>query len=997
MLPALDPSVDASALLNLSPSMYATLYYASPSGSTILQVTYYMLYPQVTLENAYKIAKVTCFGNTLTVKVTTAAAFNIVSQWPTKNFILITNSGSCNSASQRGVYMVNSYTTDVSSLTITLDVKTKVWADVSNTMEVAYGVGRVNSTSVSYTPSCTASYPAASSSAAVSNGSVSYENLTPEEKNVVAYLTRNNTYDANGNIAITVPAITANATDPVYNPDSNSTQQASLEDALQNAGLPSPDSLWNKTASDLAGHCSNGAYVPATTVYTKRSPHFPGRPYPPKLHNRHRRGMLAKRSGLDDESWWELLWDGACSDLAGEILDVLDEELGALAELICDLKDLYDTVEEAYANRDAIECTWTGCYLDVVVATYWNYTYTSSVDYQIPAQPLVESSVGTLSCIDCGLSISNLEFVGSVMISTSSGKVMSAFMTPTVSWTGSLIMGLETTDAWSGEWTHNFDTVQFNTPISVPGEFTITPSLMYSLGVQWSTTAAVDFTAGATISVNSGSLYLDFANNVASQATNWSPTVEYTYPVFSTSADVSFVPIMRSSIAIAVVIENAPYGHQPVYINSDTAIGFNAAVVLNDGETCSAGELELTSYSSVNNEVLFTGGSTTVLSQSGDVAGQTKCFNVPNDIPTADEVSSLRSVGGAFCTSYLGYVAPTSVAYGITTRTGLSTTQTTKPTTISTTSTVYEYPTVTTVFTQTTTVDATSYVTVSGSQSLGDSYMKKRALETGSPIKKRSANNNNAVAPQPTMAADLAKRTVAEPAMISTWDSSKISLACSQVATGTVTTTFYTSTATAYSGTIVNTVYSTVDALGALKTETFTRVVVSQTATTVTGTQTATATTAASCPLQTQVSCFTITATGPDHINGKRLYLSNNSSSPVWGGWGAGYEVGVFYLTCAGDLVALPSMDVLAPAKEMWVEFDSFSSSSSKQSCSKDSSSGILSCGSGWYSTSPVALRYTDFRAYSGDWQPIWNDGTNEDTLTPVVLTYDTVDCPCQY
>lgn len=983
--------------------MYATLYYASPSGSTILQVTYYMLYPQVTLENAYKIATVTCSGDTLTVTVTTAAAFNIVSQWPTNNFILITNSGSCNSDSQRGVYMVQSYTTDEASLTITLDVTAKVWADVSETMEVAYGMGRVNSTSISYTPSCTASYPAAGSSTPTSSsGSVSYADLTPEEKNIVTYLTQNNTYDDNGNIAVTVPAVTANTTTPVYNPDSNSTQQAALEDALQNAGLPSPDSIWNQTASDLAGHCSNGVYVPATTVYTKRAPQSPRRrsspkSYPTEVYHRHRRSMLAKRSGLDDETWWKYLWEGACSDIVGDILEALDEELGALAELICDLKDLYDDVEEAYANRNAIECTWTGCYLEVVVATYWNFTYTASAEYEIPAQTLVHSSVGKLSCVDCGLSISNLEFVGSVMIATSTGKVMSAFMTPTMSWTGNLVMGLETTDAWSGEWTYNFDTLEFNQPVSVPGEFTITPSVLYSLGVQWSTTAAVDITAGASISVNSGTLYLDFSNNLATESANWSPTVDYTYPVFSSAAEVSFVPIMRTSLAIAVVIENANYGQQPIYINSDTAIGFNAALVLDDGEYCNAGELEMTSYSSVNNKVLFTGGSTTILSQSGDKAGQTKCFNVPNDIPTADEVSALRSVGAAFCTSYLGYVAPTSVAYAVSTRTGPSTIQTVVPTTISTTSTIFEYPTVTTVFTQTTTVDDTSYVTVSGSQSLGDSYMKKRALETGS-VKKRSVNKKKDAAPQPTKAARYAKRTaVAEPTLVSTWDASKISLACSQVATGTATTTFYTSTATAYSGSVVNTVYSTVDALGALKTETFSRIVVSQTATTVTGTQTATTTTATSCPLQTQVSCFTISATGPDHINGKQLYLSDNSSSPVWGGWGAGYEVGVFYLTCAGDLVALPSMDVLAPAEDMWVEFGSFASTTTKQSCSQDTSSSILSCGSGWYSTSPTALRYTDFRAYSGDWQPIWNDATNKDALTPVVLTYNTVDCPCQY
>ncbi|KAJ5949121.1 hypothetical protein N7454_000705 [Penicillium verhagenii] len=1013
VLPALDPSVDGSTLLNLSPSMYATLYYASSSGSTILQVTYYMLYPQVTLENAYKIATVTCSGNTLTVTVTSAAAFNIASQWPTNNFILITNSGSCNSASQRGVYMVHSYTTDKASLTITLDVTTKVWADVSDTMEVAYGAGRVNSTSISYTPSCTASYATTASSTPTptpSSGSVSYENLTPEEKTIVAYLTKNNTYDDNGNIAVSVPAVTANITAPAYNPDSNSTQQAALEDALQNAGLPSPDSMWNKTASDLAGHCSDGVYVPATTVYTKRAPKSantkrapksPNTKHAQKSHNRshlthplsrHRRSMLLKRSGLDDESWWEYLWDGACSDLVEDIIDAFDEELGALAELICDLKDLYDDVSEAYANRNAIQCAWTGCYLDVVVATYWNFTYTASVEDTIPAQPLVESSVGTLSCVDCGLSISNLEFVGSVMIATSTGKVMSAFMTPSMSWTANLVMGLETTDAWSGEWTHNFDTINFDKSISVPGEFTITPSIAWGLGVQWSTTAAVDFTAGAAISVNDGTLYLDLANNVASEAANWSPTVEYTYPVFSASADVSFVPIVRTSLAIAVVVENANYGQQPIYVNSDTAIGFSASLVLDDGEYCDAGELELTSYSSTTNEVLFTGGSTTVLSQSGDVAGQTKCFNIPNEIPTTDEVNSLRSVGAAFCTSYLGYVPPTSVAYGVKTSTGVTTVQTTKPTTISTTSTLYEYPTVTTVFTQTTTVAATSYVTVSGSQSLGDSYMKKRALETGSPIKKRTA------APQPTKAPSIAKRTqVSEPALISTWDSSKISLACSQVATGTATTTFYTSTSTSYTGTVTNTVFSTVDALGALKTETFSRVVVSQTASTVTGAQAATATIAASCPLQTQVSCFTVTATGPDHVNGKQLYLSSNNSSPVWGGWGAGYEVGTFYLTCAGDLVALPSMDVLVSAQDRWVEFDSFSSATSKQTCSQDTSSGILSCGSGWYATTPVALRFTDFRAYSGDWQPVWNDGTNEDTLTPVVLTYDTVDCPCQY
>jgi hypothetical protein len=45
------------------------------------------------------------------------------------------------------------------------------------------------------------------------------------------------------------------------------------------------------------------------------------------------------------------------------------------------------------------------------------------------------------------------------MFSLRGGKVMSAFMTPTMSWTGNLVMGLETTDAWSGEWTYDFDII----------------------------------------------------------------------------------------------------------------------------------------------------------------------------------------------------------------------------------------------------------------------------------------------------------------------------------------------------------------------------------------------------------------------------------------------------------------------------------------------------------------------------------------------------------
>ncbi|PCG98545.1 Hypothetical protein PENO1_057580 [Penicillium occitanis (nom. inval.)] len=1002
VLPALDPSVDLSSPLNLPPSMYATLYYAQPSGSIIVQVVYTMLYPQVTLENSQHIDTVTCSsGDTMTIVLSTKVAYSIVSQWPQSDLILITNTASCNSASQRGVYMVSSYTADESSLTVTLQIAATTWADVSETMQISYGTGSTNSGgSVSYTPSCSAPIATSTSPTSATSTDVSYVDLTPEEKEIVAYLTANNTYDANGNIAVIMPASTTGVTAPSYDPRaaSNSTEQAALEDALQAAGLPSPSDLWGQTANNLAGYCSNGVYVPPTTVYSKR--HLPFTQVGP-VRRKDPRHVLAKRSGdINDESWWKDLWEVGCNDLLDQLIEAIDEEVGEIIELICDMKELYDDVSEAYANRDAIKCVFTGCYLEETIATYWNYTYVWDTGFSIPAQNIITSSVGTVSCVDCALTISEVQFVGSVMIATSTGAIESAYMSPTLSWKADIVMGLDTTDAWSGEWDYAFPTLNFDDPITVPGEFTITPAITYSLGVKWSTSAAVNFTGGASISVTGGTMYLDFTQSAASQISNWSPSVQYTYPVFTQAATVSFIPIMRYSLSIGVDIENKPYKAQPIYINSAEVVGFNAALIETDGGACSAGQLEMTSYSNVTNNLVFTGGSSKVLSSSGDVAGLTKCFTVPNDVPTADEVSSMRSQGAAFCTAYLDYSPPTRVAYAVTTTTTPSTTHITLPTTISTASTIYQYPTLTSVFVQTTTVNPTSYVTASGSQSLGDSYMRKRALETAAPTNPFSVRGT---APKPTQTAaahKLLARTISEPAFASTWDASKLSLACSQVATGTVTTTFYSSTATDYSGVVTSTAYSTVDVLGHLYTETFSRAVVSYTATTVTAsaTSTATATTASSCPLQSQVSCCTITAAGADHINGKQLYMADGHASAVWGGWGAGYELATFYMTCSGELVALPSMQVLTTAKDMWVEFSDFTSSSSStnQKCTQDSAAGTLSCGAGWYAMTPVARDINDFRAFSGYWQPIWSDGSNTDTLTPVTLMYETVTCPSE-
>lgn len=64
--------------------------------------------------------------------------------------------------------------------------------------------------------------------------------------------------------------------------------------------------------------------------------------------------------------------------------------------------------------------------------------------------------------------------------------------------------------------------------------------MIMSLGVSWSTTGAVNFYGGGAVSVSGGSMSLDLQQSTATQFTNWSPSVSYTYPVFNTAATVTW-------------------------------------------------------------------------------------------------------------------------------------------------------------------------------------------------------------------------------------------------------------------------------------------------------------------------------------------------------------------------------------------------------------------------------------------------------------------------
>ncbi|KAK6003345.1 hypothetical protein QM012_001190 [Aureobasidium pullulans] len=163
---------------------------------------------------------------------------------------------------------------------------------------------------------------------------------------------------------------------------------------------------------------------------------------------------------------------------------------------------------------------------------------------------------------------------------------------------------------------------------------------------------------------------------------------------------------------------------------------------------------------------------------------------------SSGDISYLNSTGAAFCTSYLGYVAPTKTVK--TTVTPGATTVFATVTKEVTVTSVYSTETVSvtgaaangkrgaSVNIITTTVEL-PFITVSGNETLVD-YMT-------STLTVNAASTSGAVITPASVdpaasAAALAKRSaIPTPSSILHWPSAKISSACSQIATGTVTST----------------------------------------------------------------------------------------------------------------------------------------------------------------------------------------------------------------
>ena len=93
--------------------------------------------------------------------------------------------------------------------------------------------------------------------------------------------------------------------------------------------------------------------------------------------------------------------------------------------------------------------------------------------------------------------------------------------------------------------------------------------------------------------------------------------------------------------------------HGTVALTTENVLAFETSYLNTPTASCSAGSLQLQSYLSSSNAAVF--GNTDLKLNNQQTNYPAKCFAVPDEVPSADDVASLSLDGQAFCTSYIGY------------------------------------------------------------------------------------------------------------------------------------------------------------------------------------------------------------------------------------------------------------------------------------------------------------------------------------------------------
>lgn len=879
----------------------------------------------VLFENSVYLAAITCSEGAIQVLVTDSFAYTLAIYWPQSDFVIITNSPGCNLQTERGIYLVNSHTSDNSTNTINFSVTKAEWADFAETMALSYGtLASSGDTGVVYSSSCTNTLgtPTSTTTSATSTAT----SLSPAVKAMLDYVLQQVVYDPDKNEMLIL-----SKPDPV---DLNGDDKAATDpdeldkmiNMLKQDGIPDPDALFHDakppgdgnedTGSTPGDTCKTAPGIPRICEVLPTCPTTP--PSTPQAGGSRKRNAtmdfdsstlmlrgfdpVLEQRDLEERSLSDVL-EYVCSDWA-ELLCAPFEKIDNIRELVCALKDAYEAAQQLY---DLIKCLAKGpfCFNPPTVTitiTYppaqkWTYTYGWKASWNgLNGYYIVMGSPGNyIKCTDCSFSISDLTIQGSLTYNVSAQTVTEAKNTLRMSSVARLVMDLETTGPWNGKG------IAFQSSLSLGNQqidsmFSFAPTVVFSLGAEANTNAPVSSIGGAVLAFNGATVDLDYLSKSVTNANNWQPAIAMTYPGFKNDAKINFAPIMITDVRIQMnVLKGVLNSYSAV--TSQLSIGFNATYSETAVGTCGAKQLSVKSYVKSQSNAVFNDGAPILLGGNTN-NNPVMCYNVPTYFPSGEEVSSLAHVGADFCTSYIGYKPPVKVISTGTVTSVLS--STTETTTLTSTTTDIATSTITETFstflaaTVTITAKTTQYIS-GGTDSLGTSDKRSDAL----PV------------------ARLFRRDpVATPALVTTWSSDKISYACSMIATGTKTATIFTSTTTTFTSTSTNTFTATrfVAVAGPPDsvTTTSTRYILTSLAS---GTLTVASSTKVftECPLQTQVACFKVKAHGVDLIEG--LYLGTglvSSRGPGVLGANTFQDDSVFYLDSSGKLISVLSRKPLS-------------------------------------------------------------------------------------
>lgn len=926
MIAVTNGNVNQSAYANLFLSNSAVLNYAAaPPGQNAVSVTIQSSKQLIVFENTKYFEPISCSDNAISVVATDGFAYSLATLWPQNDFVIITNSPGCNSATERGTYLVESHTSDDSTSTITFVVSKVKWDDFAETMTLGYGtVASSNSTDAVYSSSCTNTLAAPTTSTSPANSTST--SLSPAAKAMLDYIMKQVVYDPDKNemLIVSKPDIVEIEGGNKVAADD---EVQKILDMLKQDGIPDPDALFTDAQPPEDGDQSNPEDTTGTckitpgvlriceilpTCPTSNSPAsltrkkqkrnstmsldaaaLMLRAFDPVLEQRHLDGR--------DEKFDEFM-EYVCSDWA-EIILAPFEKINEIRELACAIKELYDARHQLW---ELLKCmTNPFCFNPPTVtititfppATRWKYTYGWKASWNgLNGYYIVMGTPGNyIQCKDCSFSISDLTIDGALTFNVSAQTVTEARNTVRMSSVARLIMGLETTGPWTGKGTAFQSTLSLGEQ-QVDSMFSFTPTIVFSLGAEANSNAPVSSIGGAVLTFNGATVDLDYLTRSASGANNWQPSVVMTNPGFKNDAKVNFAPIMITDTRIQM---NVLKGVLKSYsaITSKLSIGFNATYSETAGGSCGAKQLSVKSYVKSSSNAVFDGQAPIPL--GGDTANNpVMCYNVPTYFPSGEEVSSLAQVGGDFCTSYIGYKPPVKVvSTGTVTSLLSSTTQT-----VTTTSTTTDTATSTITETFSSSLAATITITAKNTQSVGggtDSLGTQNKRSDAMPARRL-----------------LERAPVETPAIVAGWPNDKISYACSIIATGTKTATVFTSTTTTYTETSTGTVTATrfvgVDGPPESVTTTSTRYIITSLASATVNAAAVTAVTT-QCPLQTQVACFKVKAHGTDLVEG--LYLGTglaNSRGPAVLGANTAQEDSIFYLDSAGRLISASSRKPLS-------------------------------------------------------------------------------------